>query len=685
MLAFLKNGNDESKIGNTLKKLAILVVIAVLGFIFQYKYLNDFPTHIHAWAQSDRYSLAVGFIENNFDLSKPQTFVYNHQFPHNWQPSESTITAVDFPIHDYLSAILMKLTGSTSPFIFRIYILLYSFIGLFFLFKLSYAVNENYLKSVFVVIFASTSPVFVYYQGGFLPSIPSLANAIIGIYFYYQYVHKYKNKYFYISIVFLTLAALSRTTFVIPLIDVLCVEFLRLLMKETKVLTKIIPVSISIISIVSYLLYNSYLREKYGSIFLNYLTPPNSYNHAKNILKYVYDIWVFQYFTKLHYLLFAILIIVSIYFAVSNKTQISKSKIHFALLIAIYLLGCFLFAGFMLYQFHDHDYYFIDSFFLPVIMLLSLILYLIPIKAQRNYVILFVVFVSLFFSYQILETQEQRRDTYYWGNAAETTVNNYKNSADFLDSIGVPKNAKILVMDTGAPNIPFLLMQRKGFAIMLNDKESIKEALKWNYDYIIIQNSLFINKIYKSYPDILSRLNKIADNGKISVCTLTENKEQSCLDIIGLTNKKPIFKKGLTFENKPNDNLWQNFKPTDKMAYEGRFAGHLTAHDTYGLTYKTTNLPELSTNSRTLLFSARILANANANCELVVTINSKDHQIYYRSYKLNDFIKKKMEWENVLLTMQLPIIKYDNYEFAIYILNSSKAELYYDNFEFSIY
>jgi len=105
-------------------------------------------------------------------------------------PLNSRITAVDFPIHNFIPAVFMKIAGIKSVWIFRSYILLYSFIGLYFLFKLSLLYTGNVLKSVFVVLFAGTSPVFVYYQGGFLPTIPSLSNAIIGIYFYTKYYSK---------------------------------------------------------------------------------------------------------------------------------------------------------------------------------------------------------------------------------------------------------------------------------------------------------------------------------------------------------------------------------------------------------------------------------------------------------------------------------------------------------------
>ena len=241
----------------------IIVLLVVTGVFFHGKQINNFPSHIHAWAQSDRYALALGFLNNNLNFFKPETFVINHQFPNKWkEPASASTTAVDFPLHDYISAVLMKVFNTNAPWVFRSYILIYSFIGLFFVFKLAKLVTGDLLKSAIITIFAATSPVFVYYQAGFLPTIPSLANAFIGIYFYALYIKTERNRFFNISLFFLTLAALSRTTFAIPLIAILGFEFLRILNHKSYFFPKILPVLFSVSSILIYFLYNNYLTMR---------------------------------------------------------------------------------------------------------------------------------------------------------------------------------------------------------------------------------------------------------------------------------------------------------------------------------------------------------------------------------------------------------------------------------------
>jgi hypothetical protein len=146
------------------KKYQYLILFSILfvtGIVLHRPYIKDYPNYIHTWSQSDRYALSLGFVNNGLNLFYPETFLLN---PGKFDiPYPTSITPVDFPIHEYIIAIIMKIAGTTSPAIFRIYILLYSFIGLFFLFKLSNLLTQDWLKSLLLVIFVATSPSFVYY------------------------------------------------------------------------------------------------------------------------------------------------------------------------------------------------------------------------------------------------------------------------------------------------------------------------------------------------------------------------------------------------------------------------------------------------------------------------------------------------------------------------------------------
>jgi len=509
------------------KHILSLSILLILGMLYHYKYINDFPTYIHAWAQSERYALAFGFIRNNLNFFMPETFVMNQSFPNGWiVPTTESITAVDFPVHDFIPALIMKITGIKSPWVFRLYILLYSFAGLVGLFKLSYLFSKSFLKSIFIVAFASTSPIFVFYQGGFLPTIPSLSNAIIGLYFYAKYLHDYRNMNFNISILFLTLAALARISFTIPLLAILAPEFIRIIKKVTRLKPKILPIFLAAVFILSYYFYNNYLRSEYGSMFLNQIRPATSMGQATEILYFIFKHWFFHYYSKIHYLIFGVLIIIALYFFSFQRLQINKIILQFGFLILVILSGCVILFLLMLNQFRVHDYYFLDTFFLPSLLLLIFLLTLIPVEISKRNKVIYGMAALLICIPMIINAVKMQNIRRVVGpeDRTSTMIKNYTGSDDFLDSIGIPRDAIMLVPGANAPNIPFILMDRKGYVIMDFNMVYIKEALLWNYDFIVTENEFFISDISIFDPEITAKIIKVAENGKITVWKPLNNK-----------------------------------------------------------------------------------------------------------------------------------------------------------------
>jgi hypothetical protein len=663
-------------------------LIVVLAFLFHHKHINEFPSHIHAWAQADRYALSLGFLDNGMNFFKPQTYTYNHQFPNNWEiPTNHGTTAVDFPIHDYIPALAMKLTGNTSPWVFRLYILIYSIIGLYFLFKLAIAFTGSHLKSYMVLVFAATSPVFVYYQSGFLPTIPSLSNAIIGIYFYYLHITSNSRRSFAYSILFLALATLSRTTFAIPFIALLCLEAIRLAKRDTTFQAKLIYVIPAILVIIGYQLYNTYLRNEYGSIFLSKFLPPTSFEHTKEIAVKAFNSWIFHYFTVYHYVLVGLLLIYFLIMLVRRKTESHTGRIYFAVFTLGYFAGCILFSLLMFRQFVAHDYYFLDTFYLPVILAFIFLLSFINLPtSKRDWTILvaIVIAISTLQIFQSLKYQQKRKATGPWDRTA-ATISNFEGAAALLDSLGVSKNSKILVIEPTAPNIPFILMQRGGYVVMKTTRENIESALAWDYDYMVFPNENFVPTVFSVYPEILSQVERVANNGKITICRLSKDSvQQDLIDFFGYKSLKPVFEACVNFDD-IFDTSWTNILPTTKQVYSGANAGYLPADSEYGITYKSTTIPALNTHSRPLVFSSQFFRTTSTDLELVVSISTKGQSVFYKTYNLKTLLKKTGVWQELSLIIQLPKVESDNYEFALYLWNTGKGEIYFDNFQFKIF
>lgn len=511
--------------------LIALALIVAAGLFIQRGYMNEYPSHIHAWAEQDHYALSVGFINNGFDFFHPETMIYNKQFPGWWkEASETTITSADFPVHEYIIALLMRLFDTDAPWVFRLWTLFIAFVGLFFLFKISYFITRDWPKSMLVVIVAMTSPIVAYYMNGFLPGIPALSMSTIGLWFYLKYHEDEQIKHFHLSVAFLTLALLMRTTFAIALIAMLCFEMLRVMRNETTFLNKLPSVVLAIVAYLASFLWNRYLRLTHGTIFLNNLLPPESWQDAQELITEAYNNWAFHYFQRLHYWLFLffalVAIIATVFHAVAKKrhTDATSAKKPLSLwwLPFIQLFGCLLFTIAMMQQIQYHDYYFIDTFLLPLLLLLALTLKVIP-TGKRNIIkmaeCLVVATLAVVMIRNVVETQKTRR---IFENYAQITYNNFKDSDQLLDALNVPKDAKILCLFGYAQNGPFIQMQRKGYSVMTDDPELLEAAFTWDFDYIVIENSKFETYLERQ-RDVLSRLKRLGGNDKFSVCTATNN------------------------------------------------------------------------------------------------------------------------------------------------------------------
>ena len=511
--------------------LIALALIVVAGLFIQRGYMNEYPSHIHAWAEQDHYALSVGFINNGFDFFHPETMIYNKQFPGWWkEASETTITSADFPVHEYIVALLMRLFGTDAPWVFRLWTLFIAFVGLFFLFKISYFITRDWPKSMLVVIVAMTSPIVAYYMNGFLPGIPALSMSTIGLWFYLKYHEDEQIKHFHLSVAFLTLALLMRTTFAIALIAMLCFEMLRVMRNETSFLNKLPSVVLAIAAYLASFLWNRHLRLTHGTIFLNNLLPPESWQDAQELITEAYNNWAFQYFQHLHYWLFLVFALFAIAFAVFHaitkkrltKSASAKQSLSLWWLPAIQLFGCLLFTVAMMQQIQYHDYYFIDTFLLPLLLLLALSLKAIPASKRTIIFVtecLVVAILAVVMIRNVVETQTTRR---LQENHGEISYNNFKDADQLLDSLNVPKNAKILCLFGYAQNGPFIQMKRKGYSVMTDDKELIEAAFTWDFDYIVIENSKFETYLERQ-RDMLSRLQRVGGNGKLSVCTPTHH------------------------------------------------------------------------------------------------------------------------------------------------------------------
>ncbi len=658
----------------------LVLVLVALSILLYHNTITLFPAFIHSWTQSERYALALGFLNNGFDFFHPCTF--------NLQ-TISGITRVDFPINEYIVAVLMKLFGSTSPAIFRIYTLTISIIGLVYLYLLSKKTTASEIKSFVIVFFVSLSPLYVYYQAGFIPSVPAIAFIFIAYYYYFSYKENQIKKYFFISIIFFLLAALIRIPFLLFLVAVLANQFWSFIKQRKINWSEIFVFAFSFLLFGIYYRYNVHLGRMYGSMFLDSFLPAKNMQDFKDVLSQIYNVWLFQYFTKAHYPLLLIgggFTLCSFFFSKENLKKYRPYWFH----LLIVFCGAGLYFILMLKQFYDHDYYFLDSLFVPVI--LFFVLSIVSIKIETNkQKLLWGIFFSATIVWAFINcfnNQTERYTTFLW-DRVETSRQNFIGTDKYLDSIGISKDAKILVIDAYSTNIPLILMNRKGYTVYQTSRDdAFMPLVNYKWDYVAIQDVFLVSDVMKYFPVVTAMLEKIGGNGKVSFYKRSATmKGKSLKEFLKITPENTVYSTNVCFDTLIKEEHIKSTENTSgKKFYTYPNSGLLSPTFEYGTSLSFSGKELQPYHNLKVLVTGYIYNESPIDeLQLIASISDPKETYYYQSHDMKLQIKQTNKWQKFELQFVLPENILAGTNFGVYLWNKKKETVYYDNLEFVVY
>lgn len=653
-------------------------ILLALSVLFYHNTISLFPAYMHSWTQSDRYALALGFLNNGFDFFHPETFN---------QMTVDGITRVDFPINDYIVAIFMKLFGTTAPIVFRIYTLLVSIMGLIYLYLLAKKITASEIKSLLVVLFVFLSPIYMYYQDGFIPTIPALSFTFIAYYYYFSYTNTESKKQFCLAILFFALAALVRMPFIIFLMSVF-VQQAFLILKEKRIKKfEFLIFCIGFGMIIGYFFYNLHLYRIYGTIFLDHLTSPKNFSELYEILTEMYQHWCFHYFTIWHYLLLIIVLALAL-LALLKRRMIEEENKKYWFQLFITFCGTSVYFLAMAKQYYDHDYYFLDSFFTPIVLL-----FLFSIRSIRVEKYVFkIVFAAGTLVFAVLagisaqKIQDERYRTFSW-DRVETTRQNFIGSEEFLDKNGIPKDAKMLVIDAYSYNVPLILMNRKGYTVHQTVRDDAAFAMFWaKWDYVVIQDVFLVSDVLKYYPIVSYMIEPIAGNGKITVYKKSkEFRKKPVSYLLNINKKSVVYTTRIDFDSRTEkDHFGDVWNIKNVPEYETK-AAVLDSATEYGVAF-TIEAKELKeAGSLTLSVSSDILLKGDSEIQLVAIITNGEKTKGFQSHKLRDYYKPSDAIQNGQFYFALQQFTNEKDVLSVYFWNPGKNAMLYDNFEIVIY
>lgn len=489
----------------------LLLTVFFVGIVFSINitFFPLFPLGIHAWAQSDYYAIAQKFYMETWNLFAPETWIYNKQLFVDFNAlANDTIIGGNIAIHPYIVGMIMRLFGTDSPIIYRVYCFLWILPLFYFFLKTCNVIGVNKGVQLFVGSTIAFSPVFIFYSVNFMNCVPCLAQMVIGVYFYIKFLYSNDKKDWRWAVVILGVLPLIRTTFLIPFVAILCNEGLKWICRKITfrdMLNRLLIAIPFLLFFIIWLFWSKYMTEKHGSIFLSSLRPVESIEEIQSIFKKTLIQWKQHYMVHYHFWILLIFLGVGL---LINRKKIFRFDVSF---VFIMIIGYILFAIVMMSQFVHHDYYYLDTFFYPLVLLPIVIFGNLfqDFKGQWAFVLL--GFFSAYKSYSIArDYTDFRYNTEYWDPNFQNNFA-YIGIDKFIDKNEKYKGVKWVMLSQSAPNRNFTFIKHNGLCGFNMYDNSLKEIDFKKYPYFLITKS----EVSEYYDLIIQKLKPIDIYGEV--------------------------------------------------------------------------------------------------------------------------------------------------------------------------
>ena len=483
------------------------MTLSIAFLIAHINNLNDLPIGMHSWAQSDRYAIALNYL-NEDNIFTPKT---------NALYTEEGKVGVEFSGIAYVSAKIAVLLKSENhlPFIFKC-LQLFLLVLLLSLF-LTTIYNYNAVNSLINFLLWFASPLLLYYGFNFIPDSLGLGFAICSLGYYYEYYKKGESNYLLLAVVLGCFGGLSKLPVLIyPIAFLTHQAFLKLKAKKMERLEIVLLLS-GFFMVLGVLIYDYVFlidanNRLWSVIFMGKPNPILNFNDLTNALKGI-SFWRFEFFNLFQFMALVILMAFLIY-------KVKLIPVFFKELSVIVLIGLlFYFIGLGKQLIH-HDYYFLSSF-LPFILFAATLQTKQLLYLTKNKYKVALLIVSIAVSFNSFNQAEARQHEYY--TIRDNTLDNnllwLKNGDQKLSEAGVGKNEVIFVLYDFAPNTSLVYFNRKGL-VFNHEQMSRKEPHiefwleKLKPNYLVVKADWEVD-FFRDKPEMARTWTRIPQDGFI--------------------------------------------------------------------------------------------------------------------------------------------------------------------------
>src|ERR1700686_4394998 len=177
--------------------LFILIAVAAVGIRFGS--IGQPFVDTWSWRQSDVAALARNYYENGFHFAYPQI---------DWAGDAPGYVGTEFPILPFLAAICYKLAGA-HEWTGRVQAVIFFAASLPYFFLLVREISGE-LAATWALLFYSFVPLSLFASREFMPDVPSLSLAIIGLYFFLRWIENAEKRFLFASAILISLSILIK-------------------------------------------------------------------------------------------------------------------------------------------------------------------------------------------------------------------------------------------------------------------------------------------------------------------------------------------------------------------------------------------------------------------------------------------------------------------------------------------
>jgi len=177
----------------------LAIAIGVMAVAVRLIAINQAYIDNWSWRQSDVAAIARNYYDNGFHFAYPQI---------DWAGDAPGYVGTEFPILPFLAAICYKLAG-VHEWTGRIQAVIFFAASLPYFFLLVREISGD-LAATWALLFYSFAPLSLFASREFMPDVPSLSLAIIGLYFFLRWVENAERRFFFASAILISLSILIK-------------------------------------------------------------------------------------------------------------------------------------------------------------------------------------------------------------------------------------------------------------------------------------------------------------------------------------------------------------------------------------------------------------------------------------------------------------------------------------------